>query len=332
MQLFLLQNLLCNVSGYSLEWNVLVPLEESCPSQCECNQNFFMNYARCESGEEIDFTKLSPGLTSLVIANTPIQRWTSEVNFPELVRLEIHNTTLTEIHIGEKMRNLKFLKITNNRLSDFCKIIFKTNLTLLDLDLSGNIMKSPNCIVNLPSVVHLKLEENEFEAFDSFLFKIPSVLQLDLSGNPIKSINLTDNVRSLKKLTLQGCNIKELDTTYFQIPHIKNIDLQSNPLVKLDANYGLENLEQLKLDKTMIEDEENLILNTPNLHTLSMNHAPIKILNNCKGLSALSRIGLQNTSLKSWNSTSCDTSKLQSIDLSESMQWSSGQSRRLGLN
>ncbi|KAL7051773.1 hypothetical protein ACKWTF_004613 [Chironomus riparius] len=194
--------------------------------------------------EGFHFPGLNNVFVTAIIRNTANS---STTNIPEIICSQFPHVTYIDYsyldlqEISENAfrgcRNLDWLRLYNNRISQFPENLFFYNRHLRYLDLEGN------ALTTLPEnifVSQLALET------------------LDLSRNPITTFpnGVFRNLFNLRDLYLRAANLPTLNTRWFQnLFNLLDLDLSFNQnltSVPDDAFYNLISLETLYLARTSL--------------------------------------------------------------------------------
>jgi Leucine-rich repeat (LRR) protein len=161
-----------------------------------------------------------------------------------LTRNHIRSSTESLESIAQ-LKNLEYLNLSNNSLTGLPDIFDKL-ICLKELDLSTNdISEYPiaiNCIhsleslnmfenpltifsdIQLPNLLHLRLDNNYINSIDSKNINIPRLEYCDLYHNELSSIpEFIYSLRNLSRLTLDSNHINQADLNAYKskYPHIE---------------------------------------------------------------------------------------------------------------
>ena len=158
--------------------------------------NIMDRFYACEKGGKID----------LDIAQLKLMEWPNEtVIFPKLRRLQAFNNQLsTAPAIGDLFRNLTYLDISRNLLSNIESIKFCQLTNLSHLDISRNFLTSlPEDIVKLPQLEVLSIHRNRIQCFPSGMKELKSLKVVNAESNEIVNISVEfDSLQWLAELNL----------------------------------------------------------------------------------------------------------------------------------
>ena len=154
------------------------------------------------------------------------------------------------------------LNLSYNSFSTIPPELQQLNL-LYSLNLSGNVIKNFESLVNIPSLKELKLNA-------CFLNKVPeipkSITKLALKENPLQTKISLKNLPNLEEIDLSSCSIKKIvfdKENKFEILKLNGTQIES---LKFLAN--VPNLKYLSLNRVTILKHSKAILNLQKLEKL----------------------------------------------------------------
>lgn len=147
-----------------------------------------------------------------------------------------------------------------NRLADILEDTFKDTTSLVNVDLSNNVIKRIDAS-NFESAENLKqlnISSNRFSEIPANLFlRAVQIEMVDLSKNSIQCVDPTtfENATNIKALNLSYNEIKALDAHCFSTAHrLSTLDLSHNNLTHLNQHIfdRVINLEYLDLSFNVV--------------------------------------------------------------------------------
>ena len=146
-------------------------------------------------------------------------------NLSNVTGLTCTGVTLSDLNGIDLLTALQQLKLENAGLTNVTDLL--NNLTLKQLDVSGNPITDLTVINSLLSLTELDLE-NTGLADISLLEALTALQKLDVSGNGITNVTALANLLSLTDLDVSGNNITKLDDLGALI-NLQNLDVSGNP-------------------------------------------------------------------------------------------------------
>lgn len=197
------------------------------------------------------------------------------------------------------LRNLKFLNLSSNHISEIAELAFSALKNLNVLDLSGNQLRSlPGRLFRDSEMTVLRLANNGLMELPSGLFKmLAKLLVLDVSGNQITSETLNketfaDLIR-LVVLDLSNNRLRHINAFTFQNQYsLQVLSLEGNDLETVEdgAFVTLYNLHTLKLARNRFRHLSDsaltglFMLNTLSLASNQLEHVHEDAFRNCTNL------------------------------------------------
>lgn len=130
--------------------------------------------------------------------------------------LDLSNSQIK--HIGDikgldEIKELKFLNLSNNQLSDLTSLERLLNLKVLNL--AYNNIRSIHELGNLEALEYLNLSNNAITDLTG-ISKLTKLKTLNLSNNQLSNVEELNSLENLKKIYLQGNNIEQSSQTRLQ--------------------------------------------------------------------------------------------------------------------
>ena len=213
--------------------------------------------AKFSSIQATAFKKLSGFLSELILLENLLGAMDSaskmEIgSLASLKRLTL-GKTLTSLDIDlSNMKNLVYLDLSGNKITELKDTSFKNLVALEELKLSSNMLNNTLSLTvfsNLSSLKTLDLSKNYIKEIKSTM--IPkNLMTLDLSSNQISNIDPTafQSLTSLTVLKLMTNKLTTLDSNLFsKLSKLQTLDLSDNNLVAVPNIYNLASLELLDL-------------------------------------------------------------------------------------
>ncbi|ODV62197.1 leucine-rich repeat domain-containing protein [Ascoidea rubescens DSM 1968] len=260
----------------------------------------------CLSGNNLESIEMdnynglfNNNLRTLNLASNKLKKIKNLNDFLNLTELNLgYNYDLFDIDDSIlKLKNLRVLKISNNKLTTFPNQISHLS-TLEELNLATTqIVDFANCFDKLVNLKSLNLSGN-YKIIDlpvSCFKNLYSLTYLNLGFSRIG--NLIENGQScllylkdsLKNLELGSTNITCIGQALNQLKNLEYLNLYNNKIRKIENLSNLSNLRKLNLSYNYLTQIENLPDNE-NLAYLDLHYNTInaiKNLNNCPALKEL---------------------------------------------
>ncbi|CRG96514.1 leucine-rich repeat protein, putative [Plasmodium gallinaceum] len=154
----------------------------------------------------------------------------------------------------EKYRHLKYINMSNNKISDIKNLCLLPNIVFLDI--SFNVIENlkdfkKNCLENC---LYINISHNLIKNIEKICLK--SIIEFDLSYNNISNFNIYFS-NTIKKLNLSNNYIKNLSFKN-KLTNLEFLDLSSNPLENLDFYENTPNLNFLKINNISTLEKDKL--------------------------------------------------------------------------
>lgn len=171
-------------------------------------------------------------------------------------------------------KNLVYLSLYGNRLTDITGISILKNSPLEELNLGWNKLTTlPEEFSELQQVATLKsvwLDDNQLSSIPGPLFSLQGIAHLRLSGNQIKA--LPDKIAQWTGLETFACDnneLEELPASIGKLTSLKALVLRGNALKRLpDEMRMLKNLEVLQCSSNKLEELPDVFGGLPSLKQL----------------------------------------------------------------
>ncbi|XP_070559105.1 leucine-rich repeat serine/threonine-protein kinase 2-like isoform X2 [Ptychodera flava] len=211
-----------------------------------------------------------------------------------------------------KLRNLKSLDLSNNKLQEFPEAFFLGLPALETLDLESNELKSlpPNAAEKLTSLKVVKLSRNQLATaaphfIPKFLLNLPNLQTLDirynglenlpppsywktfsldglqLSFNNIRELDISDGIekwKSLRRFCISDNKLKQIPKELGQVKSLTSLDFSNNDSVhRLPDELGtLSNVWELRLDGLKLDWDQILPRNSTPRDKIAFLHGRLK--------------------------------------------------------
>ncbi|MEE2730819.1 MAG: leucine-rich repeat domain-containing protein, partial [Pseudomonadota bacterium] len=152
-----------------------------------------------------------------------LQNYTGELG--NVTGLTCNGVTLSDLDEISLLTALQQLSLDSAGLTNVTELL--NNLTLQQLDLSGNPIADLSIITSLLNLTELDLENTGLSDI-SLLNALTALQQLDVSGNAITDVAPLGNLLNLTDLDLSANNITELDALG-ALTSLNNLDVSGNP-------------------------------------------------------------------------------------------------------
>ena len=234
---------------------------------------------------------------------TNLNKLTLSGNQITVINQDVENSTIS------KLKNLEYLYLSNNNMSDISKISYLNkipNLSYLYLD--WNNLQDISYVKSLENLIYLDLEDNKISNIDclSDETKLTKLENLDLGYNNIETINNYIKLNSLQRITLSGNKIKSIQVIekLVNLSNLKELYLNLNEITNFDLSNinnlaGLQNIQSIDLSHNQIQDLSkisNLNLLT-NLTTLNLSYNQITDLSGIETVKNVSRLYLESNNI-----------------------------------
>lgn len=228
----------------------------------------------------IDSFQHLSNLQSLILSDVNLAEFDTNLinsnNQPILMALDISSNNLKFINNAPafvEFKNLKFLNLTGNQITDMPKIIQYLPSSIESMHLCDNFVGEIDATtfskfkqlskLNIKNTSLSLLREDPFELFADDLF-------LDISYNDLSNLNFTLLANTLSRLSsfkVAGCGITNTSEILKLLsPRVSSIDFSDNPFGEINANtfHRINQLSFLKLRNASlssftITDQQHLI-------------------------------------------------------------------------
>ncbi len=199
------------------------------------------------------------------------------------------------------LSNLQSLNITDQQLSGTLSETIGTLSGLVEINLSGNQLSGNIPSMNLPELVYLKLNNNQFSDFAEEKWNCPVLRNIELQNNKItgnlpayfgnfnalKSLNLSDNqinslpeevgnLIQLESLAINNNQLQALPDGLALILMLKHLSASNNQIAYIPSNFAQSrSLETLDLSSNQITFIPEEIGNCPDLYQIYLNNNKI---------------------------------------------------------
>ena len=201
--------------------------------------------------------------------------------------LYLSSNQISDIAILKELPNLTEVHLSYNQINDFTAIAELTNLT--SLDLSENPCNDVSPITKLTQLQTLRLRGYQIQDVSPFT-GFTSLRYLDLGHNEINDLKPLENFTQLRSLWIQYNRINDL-TLLAKLIHLEFLDISRNEIDDLTSLENLTQLRVLDLDNNQIRDLEpvasltNLTLLDANANQIS-NITPLGKIDSASHLAA----------------------------------------------
>ena len=175
--------------------------------------------------------------------------------FVEVDSLDISGTdSLLNLSPMEAMRNLKYVNLSNTKITELGPI---SNVTFLEyLDVSNTPTSDIQFIKYSDRLKHLDISNTQITDI-SELVNLKSIRSLRVEETPILSFAVLNEFDSLKSLYISQSGFNNTENIK-KLSNLENLDLSSNYLINFSQLSELTSLKNLNLSNTNIEDLEPL--------------------------------------------------------------------------
>ena len=199
---------------------------------------------------------------------------------PNLTRLDLYKTQITNISSLSKLTNLTVLDLYDNKVADISPLSGLINLKELDLgfnpitdisplsgltnleklNLNGNQISDISLIARFTNLTELDLGDNRFIKDISPIARLTNLTKLDLHNNQISDISPLSRLTNLTKLDLYANQITDI-SPLSGLTNLTELDLCFNQISDISPLSGLTRLEKLGIGANQITDLSPLLAN-----------------------------------------------------------------------
>lgn len=200
----------------------------------------------CNLSELGDISGIADTLQWFVMPGNPVTEWGFLQQFSELEFINLNECNLNEVPDLSKNRNLKYLYVANNEITELPDYL--SAFDILRIDASYNYLQDiPNSYANFTNMNQLVLTNNFIEEFPIEVLAMKEIRVLMLGENLISEIPLgIGNLDSLQRLSLSSNNITSIEYLYqFELPFPYQMGLYYNH-IDLEDEDNIEYLETYK--------------------------------------------------------------------------------------
>ncbi|XP_064522350.1 platelet glycoprotein V-like [Pseudopipra pipra] len=260
-----------------------------CPEKCDCSSK---NAIHCSGPHLKDLASLDLpwNMTQIHITNTNVP-YLQDV-FSRMVELQhlilsSNNISLVSPMAFKGLRNLKVLKLLDNKLVELPPEVFDDMVQLQQLIIESNRLKSieENLFDKLASLEELYLNKNQLTALPSDVLKNLTKLKvLNLSRNYLAALprNIFSALARLEKLMLYFNRLSSIESGMFDnLTELQELFLHCNNIQSIapDAFHCLHKLRRLTLSRNKLEVlPSGLFLHLHDLCKLTLYRNPLKYL------------------------------------------------------
>ena len=213
--------------------------------------NSSLQYAVETAIGDTHITKEEAGkVTELDLTDTPVvlKDFTEFRYFKNVEVIVINDSTIDSLQGIEDLKNLKELRISNSKLTDYASLnnTDLTRLSLVRCGLTGAVE-----IGRMSLLEELKLSDNYIESFKG---DFPCLILLDLSNNEIQTIDALDIPQSTEEFNLSGNPIDSIDGLE-KYDNIQKLKLNNTNIKDFSAVKEMKGLNALYIDKDDMSDD-----------------------------------------------------------------------------
>ena len=264
-----------------------------------------------------------PYLESLTIENGQIDSLHGISGLASLQELIIRKTVMTasDVALIGALPNLQILVLEDCSLSTISGL--ETAKKLVDLDLSGNIIRELSPLASIKTLQRLDLSRNAVNDL-SHLTNLTNLVELDVSYNAISTLTALTNCNTLVKLDISHNAIGVLDglenltaltslsVSYNKITDVNPLagslgltylDISNNTIVDISALANLVNLETLDFSRNEVSTLPSFSANAK-LVNITGSYNNVKSLDALAGLKQLNNVVMEYNNISSVDSLS----------------------------
>jgi len=197
----------------------------------------------------------------LDISHLGLTKWPQELVLLARVRSILAQANKLTImpSIGLTFKNLEFLNLSRNELTNIDDIHFREMTFLKKLDLSRNkLVTLPNDIIKLPQLTILYVQNNKLNKFPDNMRELRSLNTIDASVNDFVSIgDQLENIPNLEDLNLKDCKL--LKTGILDMGTRTRRLYEKRILMNSKIERRALNTRALNIQKTALIREQNII-------------------------------------------------------------------------
>ena len=211
--------------------------------------------------------------------NQNLNAFPEELRFqPQITNLNLSGNQIRKFPdwIG-KLKSLKVLYLSDNKIEDLAPIGELPNLTVLYLN-NNKIKRLPKEISALTSLKRLFLNVNQIVEIPHYINCLTSLEQLQLDHNRIETIHQNIGLlKQLEVLRMSSNSIRELPETISNLIKIKGLDISNNEIIELPENIGkMSHLEHLECYSNQIEELPESLCFLDSLKSLNIGNNRIR--------------------------------------------------------
>lgn len=206
------------------------------------------------------------------------------------------NEYVVDLEAIEALRDLKYIDISNTRITELNPI---SNVTFLThLNIANTPTKDIQFIKYSDRLTHLDISGTEIRDLRE-LGNLKQLSSLKAVKTPIMSFGILNSFESLRQLDLRESGLNNLENIT-QLTELTKLDVSHNYLMNFELLTELENLEELILQETNIIDLSPLS-ELKKLRLVNINQTEVSDLSPLNGLPALQRVYADRTGISELN-------------------------------
>ncbi|WP_337043939.1 leucine-rich repeat domain-containing protein [Emticicia sp. 17c] len=208
---------------------------------------------------------------------------------PQLQKLYLQSTQLTDISNLSGLRKLQTLDLSDNQLTDIRPLSSLINLQ--ELYLTNNQLTDIRPLSSIINLLELSLSNNQLKDI-STLSSLGQLQELYLTNNRLKNISPLSRLGQLQILVLNHNQLTDISSLN-SLVNLKILDLSNNQLTDISPLNSLIQLQKLHLDLNQILDISSLST-LSQLHTLYISYNKIQDIKPLRSLDQLYYLSINN--------------------------------------
>ncbi|MBW3468524.1 leucine-rich repeat domain-containing protein [Arthrospiribacter ruber] len=202
------------------------------------------------------------------------------------------NQFVVDLEPIEALRDLKYIDISNTRITELNPISNVTFLTYLNI--SNTATKDIQFIKYSDKLTSLDISNTQIQDLDE-LGNLKQLHTLRAVKTPIMSFGVLNSFESLRNLNLSESGFNNVENIS-ELTELKYLDISNNYLINFEMLSLLENLEEINLQETNIADLSPLT-NLQKLRVININQTEVTDISPLNDKPSLQRVYADRTGI-----------------------------------